>query len=152
MAETHNICLSLLHNPEHTLFLTVFKKIFINLSWAAMLHKQIEFIFIQLKLNFDVGRERAQIGTFVVLHDRICKRNGDIAIVFFTIGFIGTATFIAHTSDTEVVISCNGWNFPLTDFVNHFVWPYIVTYQVTQTIDTIWISFIDIFKESFQSG
>ena len=94
-----------------------------------------------------MGRQRSEIGAFVIPHDLVSVRYGKSAVRFLVIGLIGATTVVAGTADAEIIIPCYGRDAPGAYFVDNFVRPGVITDQITETVNCIGLLLVDAGKE-----
>src|SRR5688572_22336468 len=97
-----------------------------------------------------MGRQSAQVISFALVYKLVGKRNRNFAHGFLFVGFISTTAFARRPADAKIVVAGNGRYASSADFVHHFVWPDVVAYQITKTINSIGLAGFHIGEHGMQ--
>ena len=107
-------------------------------------------LLINFILQPDMRWKCPKKGPFFGLNNIISVGNRDLAhfLIFFRL--VSTAAIITASAYTKIIVSCDGRDTTLADFVNYFIRPDIISDQITQAVNCIGITGFKIFKKSLQ--
>jgi len=100
----------------------------------------------------DMSRQRTQISALFRFHQVIGITDGYLSVVFFPFGLVSTAAFVAHGSDTFVIVPGDDGYASAADHVRHFIGPDVVTDEVAKTIYGVHFSTVDAVKAGLKRG